>query len=228
MPTLTLPKAGIVLSGERSPLCWPDKAPGTIDDHTLDLSAWIGGTSVAAARVAVTVKPTSLALMSLSLTSDSVTLRLGGGEANSDQTLVWTILAGDGRRLDVATPLHVDATPAAAPVTVPSRPAVTCLPQSLGCAPPGALFANGTYIAVAPTASGSVYIDGTMIAVALGLASGDELPTSPDGLAPGAFWRNGSYINVVPQPAVESNLPTSPDGLASGSLWLNGNLICVA
>lgn len=213
--------AAVPWRGDPAPLRWADKAPGTTDDLGLNVAAWLGASAISAVRVAA-----PLALQGVSIAGGTVILRCGGGTPDTDHTIAWSILADDGRRLDAATRLYVDATPNAAPIVGAGRQSVVALQQTANGLP-GSIAVNGSFVTIAPGAS---YVDANVIAVAFGSVSGGDLPTSPDGLHVGEFWWNGTYLCVAGDSGIpDSPLPTSPDNLRPGiDYWLNGDFVCVA
>lgn len=227
MPTIRIPRDDIPWAPAVS-LRWPDKAPGTVDDYVLDLLGWLHAAKVSAAYVSVAEESAaSIALQALSVGRD-VRLRLGGGTPATEYEVAWSIFASDGRRLDLATPLFVNDTAAAAQILLTPANSKSSLADA-SLVPAGALCANGAFFGVngGPGAA-SFALDLQEVEAVLGTQDASTLPTSADGLQPGQYYRNGSYICVVTAETQPIPVPTSADGLSAGRIWLNGSFLCVA
>lgn len=117
MSTIYVSSSGAARGGGQ----WPNKAPGTKVARNLDVSAFAPVAAVQAAHVVASPPDASIALLALSVTGSVVTLIIAGGAPLTQYILAWSVEFSDASRLDIETPIYVDATPMAdAPSWAPS------------------------------------------------------------------------------------------------------------
>jgi hypothetical protein len=144
MPTLLFrPSAAAFL-----PMLWPDKAAAQIDDYILDLSAWVGASSIASLSVAIAPPAAGLTLLAVSYSPKAATIRLGGGAAGSVCTLCFLVSAADGRQMPVDTSLTVNSIGEAA--ALPGLPVsvMASYPTAPAGLPPGSVWSNGGVLCI--------------------------------------------------------------------------------